>query len=185
MVPCFHGCLYDNSDRRARTCGFFLQDYHCRGRFQTGCKSFPGGAWHRDSSGRGAAAWRSRASRDCCRGAYDMSGSSLPREDAPTRKVLVFQHDTGSKAHSHIRLDHFRPESAMLIMALGALHESFFQWVMGLPVLLRADISVAGIAEHGLLCLQVRFQPRMGIVAIVTGNAVDFVPAHIPERYCP
>jgi len=107
-------------------------------------------------------------------------GRMLPQE-----RSSFFSMTLVAKLIHIIRLDHFRPESAMLIMALGALHESFFQWVMGLPVLLRADISVAGIAEHGLLCLQVRFQPRMGIVAIVTGNAVDFVPAHIPERYCP
>jgi hypothetical protein len=76
---------------------------------------------------------------------------------------------------------HLRPESAMLIMTLGALHKSFFQGVMGLPVLLGADVLVTVIAERWFLGLQIFPLSRMDTVAIVAGNIADFVPTQIPE----
>ena len=52
-----------------------------------------------------------------------------------------------------VRLDHLRPETAVLVVTRGALHESFFQRVMRLPRLLRPDIPVAGKAKDRFPCL--------------------------------
>jgi hypothetical protein len=84
-----------------------------------------------------------------------------------------------------ICLDHLRPEPTVLIMALGAFHETFFQRMVGLLVLLCPDIFVASIAEQGLLRLQIHFCSRMNTMATVTGNAVYLMPAHVPERQGP
>ena len=103
----------------------------------------------------------------------------------PHERTSLFRMAFVAKLVDIIRLDHLRPEPAVLIMALGAFHESLFQGMVGLLVLLRPDILVAGIAKHGLLCLQIHFRSRMATVAVITGNAVYLVPAHVPERHGP
>ncbi len=114
------------------------------------------------------------------RQAVFLHGRMLPQEGTPFFSMALV-----AEFIHVVRLDHFRPEAAMLVMALGAFHQSLFQRVMGLPALLRPDIPVAVIAECGFLCLQVHLRSRMGTVAVVAGNAVDLVPAQIPEGHGP
>jgi hypothetical protein len=121
------------------------------------------------------------ASMGCmARQAILFHGRMLPHEGASLFRMAFV-----AKLVHIIRLDHLRPEPTVLIMTLGAFHESLFQGMVGLLVLLRPDILVAGVAKHGRLCLQIHFRPRMDSMAIVTGNAVYLVPAHIPERHGP
>ena len=75
-------------------------------------------------------------------------GRMLPHE-----RASLFRMAFVAKLVHIIRLDHLRPEPTVLIMALGAFHESLFQGMVGLLVLLRPDILVAGIAKHGFLHL--------------------------------
>ena len=121
-----------------------------------------------------AAVWR------MARQAILFHGRMLPHEGASLFRMAFV-----AKLIHTVRLDHLRPEPAVLIMALGAFHESLFQGMVGLLVLLRPDILVAGVAKHGRLCLQIHFRSRMDSMAIVTENAVYLVSAHIPERHGP
>ena len=121
------------------------------------------------------------ASMGCmARQAILFHGRMFPHEGTPLFRMAFI-----AKLVHVIRLDHLRSEPTMLIMALGAFHESLLQGMVGLLVLLRPDILVAGVAKHGLLCLQILFPTRMDTMAIDAGNAVCLVPANVPERHGP
>ena len=52
-------------------------------------------------------------------------GGMLPYEGTPLFCVAFI-----AEFVYRIRLDHFRPEPTVLIMALGTFHEALFQWVV-------------------------------------------------------
>jgi len=77
--------------------------------------------------------------------------------------------------------DHFRPESAVMIMAIGAFQLSFADGMMRGLILLSADRPMTDIAEVGLLGLQVLPGSRMDGMAVVAGYVGDLVLGHVPE----
>ncbi len=77
---------------------------------------------------------------------------------------------------------HPGPETAVLVMALRALHQALPEGVPGLPVLLRPDVQVAPVAQIRLARFQVLLDGGVDLVTVRAGDAVDLVPAQVPER---
>lgn len=84
-----------------------------------------------------------------------------------------------------IRLDHLCREAPVLVMALRTFHETLFQRMVGLLVLLGSDVQVTAVAECGLLGLEVPLNSRVNGMASVAGNVIDLVSAQVPQGQCP
>jgi hypothetical protein len=105
------------------------------------------------------------------------------RRMLPEERTALLRVAAVAEFVDRLGLDHLPPETAVLVMAVRALHPPLLEGVVGLLGDLDPHIPVAGDAELGLGGLQIFFLAGVEGVATVAGNPRRFVLAHVPEGH--